>query len=183
LGRVSRSSPNTRLAIDRAALSEYLCLLRRISVERFLKDCPGTRARKARAFWRDWVMRGKLDALGESGVLCYPSWGLRVRARVGGGERRRASVVSGFWWTDGRRPSGEVGQAIKCTWWMPRHEPAMKDVASCEKLRGAASERRSGDVRMGKPGRVLSPVTPTGEPTQGTETSQYLEEEKSTEIP
>jgi len=24
---------------------------------------------------------------------------------------------------------------------MPRHEPAMKDVASCEKPRGAASER------------------------------------------
>ena len=35
---------------------------------------------------------------------------------------------------------------------MPRHEPAKKDVASCEKPRGAASERRSGDVRMGKPG-------------------------------
>jgi hypothetical protein len=25
-------------------------------------------------------------------------------------------------------------------WWMPRHEPAMKDVASCDKPRGAASE-------------------------------------------
>jgi hypothetical protein len=78
---------------------------------------------------------------------------------------------------------GDVGQAKKCTWWMPRHEPATKDVASCEKPRGAASEHRSGDVRMGKPFRVLSPETPTGEPTQGTETSQYLEEEKSTEIP
>jgi hypothetical protein len=31
-------------------------------------------------------------------------------------------------------------QADKCTWWMPWHEPAMKDVASCEKPRGAASE-------------------------------------------
>ena len=46
-----------------------------------------------------------------------------------------------------------VSQANKCTWWMPRHRSAMKDVASCEKLRGAASERRSGDIRMGKPGR------------------------------
>ncbi len=36
---------------------------------------------------------------------------------------------------------------------MPRYEPAMKDVASCEKPRGAASKFRSGDVRMGKPGR------------------------------
>lgn len=29
---------------------------------------------------------------------------------------------------------------------------AKKDVASCEKLRGAASELRSADVRMGEPG-------------------------------
>ena len=28
----------------------------------------------------------------------------------------------------------------------------MKDAASCEKPREVASERRSGDVRMGKPG-------------------------------
>jgi len=35
---------------------------------------------------------------------------------------------------------------------MPWHEPAMKDVASCEKPRGAASELWSGGVRMGKPG-------------------------------
>ena len=75
-----------------------------------------------------------------------------------------------------------AGQANKCTRWMPRHESAMKDVASCEKLRGAASERRSGDVRMGKPvrGHTLSPER---EPTQGTETSKYLQEEKSNEIP
>ena len=39
------------------------------------------------------------------------------------------------------RPSGRrFSQADKCTWWMPWHEPAMKDVASCEKPRGAASE-------------------------------------------
>ena len=34
-----------------------------------------------------------------------------------------------------------AGQADKCTGWMPRHEPAKKDVASCVKPRGAASER------------------------------------------
>jgi hypothetical protein len=45
-----------------------------------------------------------------------------------------------------------VSQARKCTWWMPRHRPAMKDVASCEKPRGAASEHRSGGIRMGQPG-------------------------------
>ena len=55
----------------------------------------------------------------------------------------------------GERGSGSpwsIGQAEKCTGWMPRYEPAKKDVASCEKPRGAASERRSGDIRMGQPG-------------------------------
>jgi hypothetical protein len=66
---------------------------------------------------------------------------------------------------------------------MPRHEPAMKDVASCEKPRGAASEHRSGDVRMGKPGGSNVPSPRKAEPTQGTETSKYLEEKKSNEIP
>ena len=31
------------------------------------------------------------------------------------------------------------GQATKGTWWMPWHFEAMKDVASCEKLRLGAS--------------------------------------------
>ena len=34
---------------------------------------------------------------------------------------------------------------------MPRLTEAMKDVVSCEKLRGAANEHRSVDVRMGQP--------------------------------
>ncbi len=34
---------------------------------------------------------------------------------------------------------------------MPSQLEAKKDVASCEKLRGAASEQRSADIRMGKP--------------------------------
>ncbi len=66
-------------------------------------------------------------------------------------------------------------------WWMPRHEPAMKDVASCDKPRGAASKLRSGDVRMGKPNGGHTPL-PEREPTQGTDTSKYLVEKKSTEI-
>ena len=65
---------------------------------------------------------------------------------------------------------------------MPRHVSAMKDVASCDKPRGAASKRRSGDVRMGKPTWSHIQV-PEREPTQGTETSKYLEEKKSKEIP
>ena len=43
------------------------------------------------------------------------------------------------------------GQATKGTRWMPWHQKATKDVVSCDKLRGAASERRSEDLRMGKP--------------------------------
>ncbi len=31
-----------------------------------------------------------------------------------------------------------AGQARKGAWWMPRRGQAMKDVASCEKPRGAA---------------------------------------------
>ena len=34
--------------------------------------------------------------------------------------------------------SGETvvtGQVVKGTWWMPRHQEAMKDVVTCEKLR------------------------------------------------
>ena len=42
-----------------------------------------------------------------------------------------------------------------------------------------------GDTRMGKPGPVLSRITPvsTGGVSRGTETSKYPEENKSTEIP
>ena len=58
----------------------------------------------------------------------------------------------------------------------------MKDVASCDKPRGAASELRSGDVRMGKPDGGKAP-SPERELTQGTETSKYLVEKKSNEIP
>src|SRR5512137_2440298 len=45
------------------------------------------------------------------------------------------------------------GQATKGVRWMPRQREAMKDVVSCEKLRGAANRLRSGDIRMGQPGR------------------------------
>ena len=37
--------------------------------------------------------------------------------------------------------------------WMPWRKQAMKDVVSCDKLRGDANSLRSGDFRMGKPNR------------------------------
>ena len=45
------------------------------------------------------------------------------------------------------------GQATKGERWMPWRQEATKGVASCDKPRGAASRHRSGDARMGKPGR------------------------------
>jgi len=65
---------------------------------------------------------------------------------------------------------------------MPWHRKAMKDVVSCDKRRRGANNHRPGDVRMGKPG-VGHATPPERVPTEGTETSKYLEEEKSTEIP
>ena len=49
------------------------------------------------------------------------------------------------------RASIDEGQANKSARGMPWHQEPMKDVISCDKLRGAANELRSGDLRMGKP--------------------------------
>ena len=70
---------------------------------------------------------------------------------------------------------------------MPWRQEAMKGVASCDKPRGAASRLRSEDARMGKPGwgNAQSSVTESiggATRTEGTETSQYLEEEKENSI-
>ncbi len=40
-------------------------------------------------------------------------------------------------------------RGIKGTWWMPRRQESKKDVASCDKPRGAANRLRSVDIRMG----------------------------------
>jgi hypothetical protein len=71
---------------------------------------------------------------------------------------------------------------------MPWQKQAMKDVASCDKLRGAAHRRYirrspNGETHWSKP-----PVRPAeyiggSERTQGSEPSQYLEEEKEISIP
>ena len=60
-----------------------------------------------------------------------------------------------------RRETLRTGQATKGTRWMPRHQEAMKDVETCEKLRGVGLERRSVDIRMGKPGGRHGPSTCT----------------------
>ncbi len=64
----------------------------------------------------------------------------------------------------------------------------MKDVISCDKLRGAANKQRSVDFRMGQPGwmkssHLLAEYIGLERLTRRTETSQYLEEEKTIVIP
>ena len=64
---------------------------------------------------------------------------------------------------------------------MTWHKKAMKDVVSCDKLRGAANRLRSGDVRIRQ--RILSNVRMYSDEslnkrTRGIETSQYPEEKK-----
>ena len=66
---------------------------------------------------------------------------------------------------------------------MPWLSEAMKDVVSCDKLRGGANNLRSGDFRMGQPSRLKAWNPGNGEQTRGTETSKYPEEEKTIVIP
>ena len=51
------------------------------------------------------------------------------------------------------RRTSTRGQAKKSARGMPWHQEPMKDVISCDKLRGGANILRSGDFRMGKPTR------------------------------
>ena len=62
---------------------------------------------------------------------------------------------------------------------MPWLSEAMKDVTSCDKLRGLANMNRSADFRMGQP---IRKDTVKGL-TRGTETSKYPEEKKIIMIP
>ena len=53
-----------------------------------------------------------------------------------------------------KKQGKKANQARKGVWWMPWHQSAMKDVDSCEKLRGAAKQaliRRypNGETRRG----------------------------------
>ena len=70
---------------------------------------------------------------------------------------------------------------------MPWYQEAMKDVGSCDKLRGAATQaliRRfpNGETRAGECRPPRTEYIGVLEPTRGTETSQYLEEKKTTVI-
>ena len=71
---------------------------------------------------------------------------------------------------------------------MPWQKKAMKDVASCDKPRGAANRHYirgfpNGETHWGKTSVQPAEYIGRYEQTQGSEPSQYLEEEKSNEIP
>ena len=71
---------------------------------------------------------------------------------------------------------------------MPWQKQAMKDVVSCDKLRGAANRRYirrspNGETHGGKTAVRLTEYIGETERTQGSEPSQYLEEKKTTVIP
>ena len=115
---------------------------------------------------------------------------VRIAKRLGSLDQRgSAEAVMRRTLSSTRKPVWRFdGQATKGTRWMPRHQKAKKGVVSCDKLRGAASRRRSGDTRMGKPSQGhtwLSQAEYIGleRRTRGTETSQYPQEKKSKEIP
>ena len=71
---------------------------------------------------------------------------------------------------------------------MPWQRQAMKDVASCDKLRGAAHRRYirrspNGETLLSNPQERPAEYIGGNERTQGSEPSQYLEEKKETSIP
>ena len=81
-------------------------------------------------------------------------------------------------------PLGKRGQATKGTRWIPWYQEARKDVGSCEKLRGVATQtliRRfpNGETRAGLCRPSCTEYIGIMKRTQGTETSQYLEEKKT----
>jgi hypothetical protein len=84
------------------------------------------------------------------GLRCIlPCFANTKGARRGGANTPVAVFLSREWWKGGGvicsllpdccdLESAQLwGQATKCMWWMPWRSQAMKDVAACEKLRGA----------------------------------------------
>ena len=82
---------------------------------------------------------------------------------------------------------GVLGKATKSIRWMPWHLEAMKDVGNCDKLRGAVTQAIIRRCPNGKTHPIEDRVPHAEyigmlERTQGTETSKYLEEKKTTVI-
>src|SRR5438270_5101431 len=79
------------------------------------------------------------------------------------------------------------GQATKGAWWMPWQKKAMKDVASCDKPRGAANRHYirgfpNGETHWGKTSVRPAEYIGRCEQTQGSDASHYLEEKTAIAI-
>ena len=74
------------------------------------------------------------------------------------------------------------GQVNKRTWWMPWRQEAKKDVIICEKLRQADKGRNNLRYPNGETRQQCHLYLKVKKRTRGSETSQYPEEKKSTEI-
>ena len=127
--------------------------------KRFVPERPRARWVRLYRFFRSFFLVGR--GSGKSANTCNAA--------------RRAKRVA-LW-----------GQATKCMWWMPWRSQAMKDVAACVKLRGAGKRaliRRcpNGETRP-EEGHFLAEHIGWEGRTRRTETSQYPQEKKSTEIP
>ena len=119
-----------------------------------------------------------MDLEKEHRILPVHSFSFRVvKLRSFAASELEAGVLSKFY-----------GQATKGAWWMPWQKKAMKDVASCDKPRGAANRHYirgfpNGETHAGKTGIQPAEYIGRYEQTQGSEPSQYLEEKKATAIP
>ena len=91
------------------------------------------------------------------GIMCESMWCYQTREIIERlfnqlllKQRTQKPVINAMMAAD-----QEYRSSIKSAGWMPWHWEPMKDVISCEKLRGAANEHWSGDIRMGKPGTAI----------------------------
>ena len=67
---------------------------------------------------------------------------------------------------------------------MPWHQEAMKDVGACDKLGLAGKQVFDPEIsEWGNPILVIRDYRRKSEPTEGTETSKYLQERTSIETP
>ena len=120
-------------------------------------------------------------------LICVEMWAKRTPCfrslYKSKAQRKRVLIWEEKRWSKGenhagRKPGGicgicfidfDEGQAKKSARGMPWHQEPMKDVISCDKLRGAANELWSGDFRMGKPTArypILNQIGMGGEPPE-----------------
>ena len=97
------------------------------------------------------------------GIMCESMWCYQTREIIERllnqlllKQRTQKPVINAMMAAD-----QEYRSSIKSAGWMPWHWEPMKDVISCEKLRGGANIHWSGDIWMGQPNGVHTPLSNT----------------------